>query len=181
MFKRARIALAIGFVLAALLVLGAQAPPPLPQPSVEQKKLSVFVGTWKDDGEMKASAFAAGGKISISQTCEWFMGGYSVVCHAETTGSTGDRKSINILNYNPDENFYEFYELNSVGRTSLSKCTVDADTWTCNSESNIGGKVLKVRYTIKLSTPDSSTLRAEFSYDSGPWTPTMELKGTRAK
>lgn len=180
MLQRARLAFAVAVTLFAPLALRAQGPAAVP-PSAEQKKLGVFVGTWKDEGEMKAGPFGPGGKISITQSCEWFSGRYSVVCHSETTGVTGDRNSISILSYNVDENFYEFYELKSVGRVALSKCAEDSGTWTCSSESSMGGKVLKVRYTIKLVTPDSAILKTELSFDAEPWTAVMELRGTRAK
>ena len=70
--------------VAALVVVGhlavlAQAPP-APKPGPEHQKLAYFVGTWTNEGEMKPSPMGPGGKITGKDTCEWFEGGFSVIC-----------------------------------------------------------------------------------------------------
>ncbi len=173
-------------LVAALSLLGAgtilaQEPAGPPQPSPEHKKLAVFVGTWKDDAEMKPGPFGPGGKFSTTRTCEWFAGGFSVVCHDETTSSMGDVKGLSVFSYDREEKVYTYYATNSWGENESAKGTVEGDTWTWNGESKMGGKRIKSRDTIKLPSPDSATMTSEISIDGGPWTPVMELKGSRLK
>jgi Protein of unknown function (DUF1579) len=151
------------------------------QPSPEHMKLGVFVGTWQDEAEIKPSPLGPGGRMSLSETCEWFTGGFSIVCHTETLVLIGHMTTLTVLTYDPDEKVYRFYEFNSAGRSNSAKGTVDGDTWTFEGESKAGGKSLKSRSTIKFSSPDSATMKSEMSAEGGPWTLVMELTGTRAK
>lgn len=159
----------------------AQQPRESAQPSVANKKLGVFVGTWKDEAEVKASPFGPGGRMSLTETCEWFIGGFSVVCHTETLARTGVLKTLTVLTYDREEEIYRFYEFNSAGWSNAAKGTVDGDTWTFRGELKLGGKLIKSRSTIRLPSPDSATMNSEISVDGGPWILVMELQGTREK
>ena len=86
--------------------LVAQAPPQKPGP--EHRKLEYFVGKWTSTGEMKPSPMGPGGKISMSDTCEWFQGGFAVVCHGQGTGPTGPSKNIGIMGYSTDQKKYTY-------------------------------------------------------------------------
>src|ERR1700746_1242080 len=102
---------------------------------------------------MNASPFGPGGKMSSTETCDWFTGGFSIVCHTETTGFMGDLKTLTVLGYDPEDKVYRFYEFNSVGWSSAAKGTVDGDTWMFDGESKMGGKLIKSRSTIKMTSP----------------------------
>jgi hypothetical protein len=181
MLKRGNMVLAVAWTLIGVITVLAQEPGDAAQPSAQHKKLEVFVGTWKDEAEMQPSPFGPGGKMRLTETCDWFTGGFSVVCHTETTGSMGDLKTLTVLTYDPVVKVYRLYEFNSRGWSNSAKGTVDGDTWTFDGESKTGGKLVRTRSTIKLSPPDSATMKSEMSVDSGPWTLVMELKGAREK
>lgn len=181
MLKRQRMVLAIASTLISRISLVAQQPVSTPQPSPEHKRLSAFVGTWKDEAEMRPGLFGLGGKMSLTETCEWFTGGFSVVCHTDTTGFMGDLKTLTVLTYDTEEKIYRLHEFNSVGWSNAAKGTVDGDTWTFDGESKVGGKLIKIRSTITLPSPDSAVMRSEVSVEGGPMTLLMELKGTRVK
>jgi len=180
MLKRGSIILGIALILMSGITLVAQQLA-TPKPSPEHKKLSAFVGTWKDEAEMKPGPFGPGGKMSLTETCEWFTGGFSVVCRTDATGFMGDLETLSVLSYDPEEKVYRFNEFNSVGWSDSAKATVAGDTWTFDGESKMGGKLIKSRSTIKLSSPDSATMTSEMSVDGGPMTLFMELKGTSVK
>jgi hypothetical protein len=181
MLKRGSMVPGVALVLISGITVVAQQPVGPPQPSPEHKKLAAFVGTWKDDAEMKPGPFGPGGKMSLTETCEWFTGGFSIVCLTATTGFMGELKTLSVLSYDPEEKVYRFYEFNSVGWSDAAKATVAGDTWTFDGESKMGSKLIKSRSTIKLSSPDSATMKSEMSVDDGPMTLFMELKGTRVK
>jgi len=170
---------------AALALIGlsvaAQQQASAAKPSAEHQKLAAFVGTWKDEAEMKPSPLGPGGKIGLTETCGWFAGGFSVVCHTETVGSMDGLKTLTVLTYDSEEKVYRFYEFNSAGRSNSGKGTVNGDIWTFEGESKIGNRLIKVRTTINLPSPNSAVMKSEASVDSGPMTLLMELKGTRAK
>jgi hypothetical protein len=181
MLKPERIVLAVTLTFTGGIAVVAQQPAGTPQPSPEHKKLAAFVGTWKDEAEMKPGFFGPGGKMNLTETCEWFTGGFSVVCHTDATGFMGDLKTLTVLTYDSEEKVYRFHEFNSAGWSDVAKGTVEGDTWTFDGESTMGGKAIKSRSTIKMPSPDFAQMRSEMSVDGGPMTLWMELKGARVK
>jgi hypothetical protein len=181
MLNRERMVLGVAMTLISGITVVAQQPASPPQPSPEHKKLAAFVGTWKDEAEMKPSPFGPGGRMSLTETCDWFTGGFGVVCYTETLRITDVLKTLTVLTYDAEEKIYRLYEFNSVGWSSAAKGTVAGDTWTFDGESKLGGKPIRSRLTIRLSSPDSAVMRSEVSIEGGPMIVFMELKGTRGK
>jgi len=180
MHKRGNVMLAVALALMSGITSVSQQTNP-PQPGPEHKKLGVFVGAWKDEGEIKPGPLGPGGKMSLTETCDWFTGGFSVVCHTETTGFMGDLKALTVLTYAPEGKVYRLYEFNSIGWSNTSTGILDGNTWTFDGESKIDGKVIKSRSAIRIPSPDFATMTSELSVDGGPWTLVMELKATRVK
>lgn len=178
MLTRGTVVLFTALTFICAIAVMAQSPARPPQPSAEHKKLGVFVGTWRDDVELKPGPLGPGGKFSMMETCEWFDGGFSVVCHSEVTGVM-NQKALTVLTYDPEEKLYAIHEFNSLGVSRSAKGTVDADTWSWKGESKMGGKLIKSHEVIDMASPDSATMTAEMSVDGGPWTSVMELKGKR--
>lgn len=170
---------------ALLLAFGARAmaqgPSGPPQPGPEHKKLAYFVGKWNSEGEEKASPFGPGGKFTGTETCEWFTGNFSVVCHSEGKAPEGSFKAVSIFSYDPAERTYVFFETNNYGENIYSRGTVEGDTWTWNNEFKMGGKPARARYTMKQVSGDVATYKLEMGSGDGPMAVAMEGKQTRAK
>lgn len=160
-------------------VLAVQAQAPKPGP--EHKRLAYFVGTWKGEGEMKPGPMGPGGKMTSTDTCEWFEGNYTVICRYEGTGPTGPSKGIGILGYNPEEKVYTYYGVDntSMNMASVPKGTVKGDTWTYTDEGTMGGQKYKSRVVIKELSPTSQSFRMEMQGPDGKWAPVMESKSTK--
>ena len=60
-------------------------------------------------------------ELNLTETCEWFTGGFSIVCHTETTGFMGDVTTLTVLTYDAEDKIYSFYELNSMGVATQRK------------------------------------------------------------
>jgi Protein of unknown function (DUF1579) len=161
---------------------GAQAPQPPPKPGPEHQRLGYFVGNWTSEGEMKPGPMGPGGKMTSTDTCEWFEGGFSVVCRSTGKTPLGPSKSIGILGYSTEEKVYTYYGIDNSPMTmaSVPKGTVKGDTWTYNDEGLMGGKKMKSRVTIKEVSPKEYTFKMEIEAD-GKWAPMMEAKVTKAK
>jgi hypothetical protein len=160
-------------------VLAAQAQPTKPGP--EHKRLGYFVGKWKTEGEMKPGPMGPGGKMTSTDTCEWFEGNYSVVCRYEGTGPMGPSKAMGIIGYNPEEKVYTYYAVDnsSMNMASVPKGTVKGNTWTYTDEGTMGGKKFKSRVIIKEVSPSSQTFVMEFQGEDGKWVPLMESRSTK--
>jgi hypothetical protein len=169
-------------VLVAGTLALAQAPAGPPKPGPEHKRLGVFAGKWTGSGDMKAGPWGPGGKMTWTETCEWFAGGFSMVCHSDSKGPMGEGKGLFILGYNTEEKKYVYFGIESaMGNPDTSKGTVQGKTWNWTGEGMMNGKMVKSKFTIIEQSNDVHTFKGESSVDGGPWSVTMEGKTTRAK
>ena len=176
------------YVLAACLVItaagasvvAAQAPQ-APKPGPEQARLGYFVGKWKTEGEMKPGPMGPGGKMTGTDTCEWYEGHFSVVCRSEGTGPWGPTKSIGILGYSTEEKAYTYYGVDNSPMTmsTVPKGTLQGKTWSYTDESMMGGKKVKSRVTINEVSPTEYTFKMELQGADGKWAPMMESKSSK--
>jgi hypothetical protein len=95
--------------------------PQAPKPGPEHARLGYFVGKWKTEGEMQPSPMGPGGKMTGTDTCDWFEGPFTVVCRSEETGPWGPSKSIGILGYSTEEKVYTYY---GVDNSPMTMATV---------------------------------------------------------
>lgn len=177
--RRIGIAIAVSMLLSA--VASATEPSGPPQPSAEQKKLGYFVGTWKSDGVVKENPFMPAGKMTSTDRCEWFAGGFSVVCHSEGSSPFGPTKGIGIMGYSNEEKVYTYYGLDNTGMsmTTVPRGTVTGSDWVYNDESMMGGKMIKSRYLMKQVSPTEYTFAWQMGDGKGGFTTVME--GTSRK
>ena len=168
-------------LVAVAAVIGAQAPGQPPKPGPEVQKLAYFLGTWKYEGETKASDFGPAGKFSGEESCEWFTGGYQLVCHFNETSAIGKATGMNILAYDAEEKVYTYYSISSRGENLLGKGTFAGGTMNTAWEGKIGGKAAKVRGTIVQVSPASYTFKMEGSVGGGPWVVVGEGQETKLK
>jgi hypothetical protein len=167
----------VAFFMASGLVL-AQADK-MPKPGPEQKNIGYFAGTWKNEGEMKPSPFGPGGKMSGTDTCTWFAGGFHLVCKSEGKGPMGPVKGMGVIGYNSEDKVYTYYGMDSTSMGGLSKGTKDGNTWTFTSEDKMGGKLIKSRYTIVEDSPTNYNFKWEVSEDGSTWNAVMMGKETK--
>jgi hypothetical protein len=154
-----------------------------PKPGPEHKRLGFFVGKWNVEGELKPGPMGPGGKFTASDTCEWFEGGFSVVCRSEGKMPTGASRSLGILGYSAEEKVYTYYGIDNSNMmmATVPKGTLQGDTWTYTDESTMGGQKVKSRVVIKELSPTAYTFRMEFQGPDGKWAPVMESKNTKAQ
>lgn len=153
----------------------------MPKPGPEVKKLSYFVGTWTMTGDMKENSFGMPpGKFTGTSKCEWFAGGYQVVCHDTGKGPMGTMHSMGILSYNAEDKMYSYYGIDSMGMAEGSKGKVDGNNWVYTSDSKMGGKTYHGRYSMDTSSAGSYTFKYETSEDGQKWSTMMEGKSTKA-
>jgi hypothetical protein len=163
-------------------VAAAQTPAPAAaKPGPEHQRLEYFVGKWTTEGEMKPGPMGPGGKMIATDTCEWFEGGFAVVCHSTGKSPAGPSKSVGILSYSNEEKVYTYYgvENSPMTMTTVSKGKVSGDTWTYEDEPTMGGQRMKTRITIKELSPTAYTFKFEVMGTDGTWTPMMEAKSTK--
>lgn len=173
--------LTLGFLCVAVAAPAHEEKAGPPKPGPEVKKLAYFAGTWTSEGEIKANPMMPAGKMTMTDTCTWFSGGFHVVCNSKGTGPMGKMQGLGILGYNTEEKVYTYNGIDNMGRLEGAKGTTDGKTWAYTSEEKMGGKTMYGRYTMSDLTPDSYTFKWEMSEDNKAWSAVMEGKATRAK
>ncbi len=154
-----------------------------PKPGPEHQKLGYFAGKWTSEAEVKANAFMPGGKYTATDDCQWFKGGFALKCDSKGSGPTGVTESAYFMGYSSEDKVYAFYGIDSNGMvpTTVSKGSVQGDTWVYTDESRMGGKMVKSRYTLKELTPTSYSFKWELQSEGGTWSTLMEGTSTKAK
>ncbi len=170
-------------IVAALLVnlAVAQGPPQMPKPGAEHKRIAYYVGTWKSEGEAKASAFGPAGKFTFTSHNEWLPGNYFLVMHGEGKGPMGDMKSLAVMGYDFQKKVYNYQGYNNLGMSESATGTVQGDTWTWQSETKVRGKVIKERFIYKEVSADTATMKGELQGEDGRWNLLLEMKAHRVK
>jgi hypothetical protein len=173
---------AAGFVLLASQVALADVPDQQPKPGPEVEKLGYYLGTWTGEGEAKSGPFGPAGKLSSTTTCEWFAGGFQLVCRGQETGPTGTRTFLNIRAYDEKAKAYTEYGISNFGDTEYNTGgTIVGNERSFVFDIDVGGKPTRLRYVEVQMSPTLFTYRAEASTNGEPWTVIAEGKVTRVK
>jgi Protein of unknown function (DUF1579) len=178
---KAILALAAVSSVAGPAAVAQAAPPQKPLP--EHQRLGYFVGRWKSEGEIKPGPMGPGGKVTATDTCEWYEGQFTVICRSEGQGPSGPSKSLGILGYSVEDKAYTYYGVDnsSMIMSSVPKGTVSGKTWTYTDESSMGGQPVKSRVTIMEESPTAYTFRMEIQGPDGKWMPMMQSRSTKVQ
>jgi Protein of unknown function (DUF1579) len=158
----------------------AQAPPAR-KPGPEHKRIGYFAGQWNFQGEAKPSPMGPGGKVTANETCEWFAGGFHLVCRSKGTGPMGPGTGQSVMRYDAGRKAYTFHAVSSHGDTIFIRGSVDGKVWTYVDDVTIEGKPMKIRATVTEETPTSYSFKLEASFDNGPMVVMEEGKATKVK
>src|SRR5262249_28069603 len=74
-----------------------------------------------------------------------------------------------ILGYDSEKKAYTFNAFDSMGQNETATGTVEGDTWTWRSDSMMGGKPVKSRFTVKELSPTAYTTKFEMAGAGWGW------------
>ena len=151
-----------------------------PQPGPEHQRLAFWEGQWTFEGEMAETPMGPGGKVSSKDRCEWFEGGFAIVCHTEGQNPMGPVKGLSISTYDPGAKTYTYYGIDSSGFPAFAKGSVDGKTWTYHSESTMGEQKVRTCVTLVETSANSYSFKFEMATGDGPLTTFIEGKGTKS-
>jgi len=165
-------------ILMTTAAMQAQMGPPTPAP--ELKKLDFMAGNWSAEGTMTMSPGAPASKWTMTSHAEWMEGNFFLVENSDMDfGTMGKGKEVAYMGYDPDKKVYTYRAFNSMGEAEDSTGTVDGDTWTWTSDEHMNGMTMKGRFTMKVLSPTSYTMKFELSPDGSKWMPAMEGTATK--
>lgn len=168
--------------VAGMLVVCASAQAQeMPKPGPEHQAMSVFLGKWSFDGEAKAGPMGPGGKITFTESCEWFEGGFAVVCRSEGKSPMGPTKSLSIMTFDMEKRSYTYYAVETGVPPFMANGHRDGKAWRWQTEASMGGgQTMKTEVTVTEVSPTATTFEMKASMDGGKtWAPVMEGKSTK--
>jgi hypothetical protein len=91
----------------------------------------------------------------------------------------GKMKGEAVLGWNGEEKIYKYMGFDSAGMMGSATGTVSGNTWSWSGEDRMGGKLIKSRYTVVVTSPTSQTFKWETSEDGKNWTTSAEGKSKK--
>ena len=168
-----RLSLVALFMLAVQCVAIGQAQMP-PKPGPEVQRLGHFVGTWSLADDLSS------GKLSGTMVCDWFEGGFTLIC--KDTYTTGRGSDLHIFGYDPLGKTYTWYSVMPTGAgTRVLTLRVNGDRWVADWEATYQDK--PARYHREWLEESPTVLRYSFtrSVNGGAPTRISEWRFTKTK
>jgi len=167
------IALLLALAVPCLAFGQAQTAPP-PKPGPEVQRLGHFIGTWSLADEL------ASGRQSGTMVCDWFEGGFALICN--DTYTTGRGSDMHIFGYDPLGKTYTWYSVMPTGAgTRVLTLTVDGDRWDADWEATYQGKPARYHREWLEESPTTLRYRSTRSVDGGAPIRISEWRFTRTK
>lgn len=152
------------------------------KPGPEHRNLAYFAGVWSSAGKMEAGPFGPGGEMRALTKCQWFEGGFQLICRGAGTGPTGQIYNLGIMGYNTDTQRYTYYGIDNAGNGDLAHGQVSGTTWTWEGSWTLGDRNLKTRYVIEAKGPVTYDWKWEIeSGDGKGWTLVASGTDTRTE
>ena len=167
-----------GLLAAALAARADEKKMEAPKPAPEVKKLGYFFGTWSSEAEVKPNSFMPSGRYTWIEKCDWYPGGFHLLCFSAGKSPMGPTHGMGILFYKPEEKAYTYWGIDNSGHNGASKGTLEGNNWIYTNDEKMGGKTLHGRYSMTTSET-SYTFKYETSQDGKNWTLVMEGQSKR--
>ena len=166
------------YLAAAISLAHGQMGPPTPAP--ELKKLEMFAGDWTAEGTQTPEPGAPPTKWTMTTHSEWMEGNFFLVERSDLDlGAIGKGKSLAVMGYDSDRGVYTYRAFSSFGEVEDAAGKWDGDTFTWTSTEHLGGKTMQGRFTMRILSPTSYTMKFELSPDGKQWVTGMEGKATK--
>lgn len=125
------------------------------KPGPEHARIGYFAGQWKVEGESE------GMKYSGTVKCDWFAGGFHLVCLGDGSGAFGPLKSQVVMSHDRGAKAYILQSISNVGNTLNAKGSVADKVWTWDTEL-VGEKgPFKARMTMTEQSPSAYEYKME--------------------
>lgn len=147
----------------------ALAQAPAPRPGEEHQKLMSLAGTWKGDGDLYATPLSAAGKLSLTNACTVYPGGYNLVCDLTGTFAGQPYRELQVLGYDPETRRYTWYDIDSTGINSLGYGSFENSTWTFVFNLKADGTPVQLKIMLTLLSATTAKAKAEVSVGDGPF------------
>ncbi len=151
--------------------------------NLELKKLEVFVGKWNMEGQQYEGLYGPAAKVTAVQTYEWLEGGGFLIHRLKGNVREIEIACIEIIGYDQTIQQYPIHSFYNNGKTIEWKSSEKNDSWTLTGNSQVEGKLLKVRCIILLSDSGCTMTGKWEQSDNGSdeWKTFWDVKSIKVK
>ena len=110
---------------------------------------------------------------------DWMEGNFFLLIHSHFNSSMGSGLELGVMGYDSTKNVYTYSSYNSIGEHDAATGTFQGDTWTWNSDPGSAPGNTRWRYTQKIISPTTYTIKFEMQPEGGTWSTVMEGKATK--
>ena len=150
-------------------------------PGPEVKQLGFYVGKWNEAGQSRSGSAEPFGKLSGNESCEWFSGGFAVVCRESTVDRNGNSEGLYILAYDSGKKLYTVYGTDQMGTIYSGTGTLESGTWRWTAEAAWQGSTTQMRYTFHPASEGGRTMQVEIAEGDGIWSKIIDVTYTPAQ
>lgn len=106
-----------------------------PTPGPEHKRLEIFVGEWKTEGEILASEAGPASRLVAVDRYEWLPGGFFLLHHVNGRMGDVEVKALEIIGYDPSSQTYTTHSFDNHGNSSAYQASLRDRDWKNTGES----------------------------------------------
>ncbi len=168
-------------MLSIAVALARTTPPAATDVAAATKKLGVFVGKWKSEGNFFETGYSHVGHVTSDIDCRWSPQGNFLVCEQQITDKEGQHTQLSIYSYNSKDGNYTISSMADPGRQPWNGTVIiNGNVWTYPGSFEAKGNKVEMRTINDFSTSGVEQFKTEFSDDGGGHWTTM-LQGTAHK
>ncbi len=150
-----------------------------PGVTAHHQAMSFFLGDWTASGTSKISPKSPAAPFKLKEHSDWVTDGYFLETKTSLKSDLGTVNSQRVMGYNVEDKTYTYNVYNSLGEHQVALGYLNGNTWTWNSEEKLNGLIIKGRYTIVETGPNSFSFKSEVADPKGGWATVMEGKAQR--
>lgn len=170
----------MSFVLLLALLVGGDVSAPreatrqAAAPGPGHQRLTVFVGEWRLDGQVKAVpalGLTDAGTVTYHHVNQMANGGFFLETRRTGRGTRGPVSELFVYSFNAATGTYRQDGYDNRGRVRSFTGTVDGLRWSfAGTNTNADGSVTQERFTLTYASDlSSATVRSEHSRDGVTW------------
>ena len=150
-------------VVAALFAAACAHSPPIeiaPSRHAAYAPLQSFVGRWTVKGREQV----------FVEACDWYHGGFHVVCHSENRRADGSiGRGMSLIGYSADEGVYTYLGIGSRGRNERQTAVYRDGVFEFTGMARKDGRKIVSRVRMGPFSGPEVPFVVETSTDGGPW------------
>jgi hypothetical protein len=152
------------------------------KPGPELKKLAVYVGQWRYEGESKPGPLGPAAKFTGDATGEMILQGFFLEWRWKGQGTTEVTRGVEILSYNPVNKNYSSSSHSDDGSLTSGEYVLGGNTSNFAGKLVVGGRQYGLRATeVFAANLMTITRKEEISVDGKTWIPSADVKFTKLK